>query len=255
MVKVDNKQATNQLTGQDDKEIIRRLRQAITGGQHWYRALLEVIGLWEATEEEIDGRSYNYLTEGEAFDWLLLAERLCQTVDGLIPELEKTALLFHGHPPLNLPPELFKDSIGVTKYNQYLNYFYGITVEEALITAVEDEVRKEKRSYGYYREKDTTNEACRRIYGSTKTIMLRRFRKGRGYPQHNSIGLEQLKEFTYWLFKQRLLKSDKAKVASDTKKALDWLESKGFKQPVSSPDAAPKGAGFILPEPTRRPDL
>ncbi len=244
MVKADNKQATNQLTGQDDKEIIRRLKQAITGGQHWYRALLEAIGLWEATEEEIDGRSYHYLTEGEAFDWLLLAERLCQTVDGLIPEPEKTALLFHGHPPLNLPLEQFKDSIGLTKYNQYLNYFYGVTVEEALITAVEDEVRKERRSYGDYGEKDTTNEAYRRIYGSTKAIMLRRFRKKQGYPELKSIDLEQLKEFTYWLFKQRLLKSDKAKVASDTRKALDWLESKGFKQPASPPDGALEETGF-----------
>lgn len=255
MVEIDDKQATNQLTGQDDKEIIRRLKQAVTGGRHWYRALLEAIGLWETTEEEVDGRSYHYLIDGEAFDWLLLAERLCQAMEGLIPDQEKTALLFRAHPPLDLPLEQFRDSISVSKHNQYLNYFYGITVEEALITAVEEEVRKEKRSYGICREKDTTNEAYRRIYGSTKAILLRRFRKGRDYPQLNSISLEQLKEFTYWLFKQRLLKSDKAKVASDTRKGLDWLESKGFKQPAGRPDAAPEETGFIPPEPAVRSDL
>ncbi|MEE8419061.1 MAG: hypothetical protein V3S02_03005 [Dehalococcoidales bacterium] len=255
MVKVDKKQETNQLTGQNDKKIIRRLEQAIIGGQHWYRALLEAIGLWETTEEEVDGRSYHYLTGGEAFDWLLLAERLCQTVDSLIPEQEKTALLFHAHPPLNLPLKEFKDAIGATKYNQYLNYFYGITVEEALNTAVEEEVRKERRSYGLYRERDTANEAYRRIYGSTKGILLRRFRKARGYPQLNSISLERLKEFTYWLFKQRLLKSDKAKVASDTRKALNWLESRGYKQPAIPLDASPEETGFILPGPAKRPDL
>lgn len=255
MVKVDKKQATNQITGQVDKEIIRRLKQAISGGQHWYLALLEAIGRWETTEEEVDGRSYHYLTGGEAFDWLLLAERLCRTVDGLIPEQEKTALLFHAHPPLYLPLEQFKDSIGLSKYNWYLNYFYGITVEEALITAVEEEVRKERWSYGLYRERDTTSEAYRRIYGSTKAILLRRFRKARGYPQLNSISLDGLKEFTYWLFKQRLLNSDKAKVASDTRKALDWLETKGFKQPVIPSATASEETGFILAEPAKRPDL
>ncbi len=58
--------------------------------------------------------------------------------------------------------------------------------------------------------------------------MLRRFRKKRGYPQLKSISLTELKEFTYWLFKHRLKQCDKAKVASDTKKALDWLRSNGF---------------------------
>ena len=223
MVNVDNKQETNQLIGQDDKQVVERLKQAIRGGQHWYQALLEAIGLWETMEEEIDGRSFHYLTDDEAFDWLLLAERICGEADGLVPEPEKTALLFHGSPPVVLPLEQFKESIGEARYKQHLNHFYGITVEEALITAVEDEIRKERRSYGYYRETDTTNEACRRVYGSTRGIMLRRFRKAKGYPQTSSIGLEQLKEFTYWLFKQRILNSDKAKVASDTKKALDWL--------------------------------
>jgi hypothetical protein len=36
--------------------------------------------------------------------------------------------------------------------------------------------------------------------------------------------LTELKEFTYWLFKYRLRQSDKAKVASDTKKALGQLK-------------------------------
>jgi len=35
-----------------------------------------------------------------------------------------------------------------------------------------------------------------------------------------------MKEFTYWLFKYRLKHCDKARVASDTKKALDWLNGR-----------------------------
>ena len=114
------------LTEAGDAEAIRHLKLAIRSGQHWYLALLEAIGLWSSAEEAHDGRSYRYLIAGEAFDWLLLAERLCDTVDGLLPEDEKTALLFHGRPPLVLSQHEFKNLVGSIKYQQYLNYFYGI---------------------------------------------------------------------------------------------------------------------------------
>ncbi len=207
---------------------MKYLEQAITSGKHWYIALLEAIGLWDITEENRSGHTYRYLIAGEAFDWLRLAERLCEVVDGLLPDDEKTALLFHGKPPLNLPTEKFKELIGSVKYHQYLNYFYGITVEEALILAVQEEVRKERGALAYYREKDTANEAYQQIYGATKAVLLRRFRRDKSYPQLKSISLTELKEFTYWLFKYRLKHCDKARVASDTKKALNWLKSNGI---------------------------
>ena len=62
---------------EDARAIIQRLEQAIIGGKHWYIALLEAIGLWTKAEENHNGRTYRYLIAGEAFDWLLLAERLC----------------------------------------------------------------------------------------------------------------------------------------------------------------------------------
>jgi hypothetical protein len=212
----------------DDDRAIRHLQQAIAGGQHWYLALLEAIGLWTKAEETHNGRTYCYLIAGEAFDWLLLAERLCETVDGLLPQDEKLALLFHGKPPLNLSPGQFKELIGSAKYHQYLNYFYGITVEEASVLAVEEEVHKERLASGYFRYQDTTNEAYHRIYGSTRAILLRHFRRDRGYPQLKSISLTEMKEFAYWRFKYRLEHCEKAKVASDTKKALVWLKRQGF---------------------------
>lgn len=209
-------------------QAIRHLEQEIIKGKHWYLALLEAIGLWEITEETYNRRAYNYLIAGEAFDLMLLAERICQAVDGLLPENEKVNLLFHGQPPLELKEKEFKAIIGESKYHQYLNFFYGITVEEALIPAVEDEIRKERRIFGFYKEKDITNEVYRRIYSATRAILLRRFRREQKYPQLKSINLTELKEFTYWLFKYRLANSDKARVASDTKKSLDWLKSKGY---------------------------
>ena len=218
----------SQLASTGDTEAIRYLEQAIASGKHWYIALLEAIGLWTTAEETHNGRNYQYLIAGEAFDWLLLAERLCQTVDGLLPDKEKDALLFYGKSPLNLTPKKFKELIGNTKYHQYLNYFYGITVEEALIWAVQEEVRKERHILGYSKDDDSDNEAYRRIYGATKAVLLKRFRRDKDYPQLRSISLTELKEFTYWLFKYRLEYGDKARVASDTNKALEWLNINGF---------------------------
>jgi hypothetical protein len=204
-------------------EAIIHLEQAIIGGKHWYIALLEAIGLWTETEETYNGRHYHYLIDGEAFDWLLLAERLCEAVDDLLPEEEKLALLLHNKPPIKLSKGKFKELIGSSKYRQYLNYFYGITVEEALILAVQEEVRKERRTLGYNNEHNLVNEVHQRIYGATKTILLKRFQREKGYPQLKSTSLTKLKEFTYWLFKYRLKQCDKARVASDTKKALEQL--------------------------------
>jgi hypothetical protein len=218
-----------QLTSTGDNESIRYLKQALVDGQHWYITLLQAIALWNKTGEIYEGRTYLYIIDDEAFDWLLLAERLCATIDGLLPEDEKNSLLFHGKPPLEMTAGEFKKLIGSTKYHQYLNYFYGVTVEEALLLAVQEEVRKERRVSGYTTKQDTTNEAYRRIYGSTRTDLLKNFRQDKNYPQRRSITITELKEFTYWLFKYRLKHCDKARVASDTKKALDWLnESNGL---------------------------
>jgi hypothetical protein len=212
-----------QPTSSNNTEAIKHLEQAILSGQHWYIALLEAIGLWTKNEETINGRHYQYLIDGQAFDWLLLAERLCQEVDDLLPEEEKIALLFHGRPPVDLSSSKFKALIGSVKYRQYLNYFYGITVEESLLLAVQEEVRKEKRTLGYHKEHNLTDQVYQRVYGTTRASLLQRFRRDKGYPRLRSISLTELKEFSYWLFKYRLKHCDKARVASDTKKALERL--------------------------------
>ncbi|GAH27096.1 unnamed protein product, partial [marine sediment metagenome] len=118
--------------------------------------------------------------------------------------------------------------IGEAKYHQYLNYFYGVAVEEALISAVQGEVRKERRIGGYNNEEhDAINEVYRRIYGATRAALLKQFRREKDYPQLRSINLTELKGFTYWLFKYRLKQCEKARVASDTKKALEQLRRNG----------------------------
>jgi hypothetical protein len=204
----------------DDTKSIQHLKGAIAEGKHWYVALLEAIKLWASTEEDYDGRHYKYLIDGEAFDWLTLAERLCEEVDGLIPEKERLNLLFFDQAPIELTRDEFKSLIGNAKYQAYLNYLYGILVEQLLILAITDEIRKRKRVLGLNNDDGITDEAYKRIYGATRGELLRRFRKERRYPRLRSISLSELNEFTYWLFKYRVKTREKSCVASDTKKAL-----------------------------------
>ena len=207
-----------------DREAILHLRQAVCTGKNWYVALLEAIGLWGSSSELHDGRYYRYLIGGEAFDWLCLAERLCQEIDGLIPENEKLDLLFAATPPIDLPPAEFRQLIGDVKYRAYLNYLYGVVVEEALLSVVEEEVLKENGHLTLILDQRIEQEAYRRIYEAEMFDLLSLFRGQRGYANGDSISLTEKKEFTYWLFKYRVEHSEKARVASDTRKALAWLQ-------------------------------
>jgi hypothetical protein len=203
-----------------DAKAIAHLKQAVANGKHWYMALLEAIKLWKSAEEDYHGRHLRYLIDGEAFDWLLLAERLSDEISESIPEKERINLLFFDLPPLELTREEFKKLIGPVKYRAYLNYLYGVLVEENLISAVVDEIRKERLASGLNKHEDILDKAYRRIYGDDQQTLLDSFRKEKRYPKRKSMTLSELKEFTYWLFKYRIKKCDKSRVASDTKKAL-----------------------------------
>ena len=207
-----------------DREAILHLREAVSTGKNWYVALLEAIGLWGSAEELHDGRYYRYLIGGEAFDWLTLADRLCQEIDGLIPENQKLDLLFAATPPIDLSASEFRQLIGDAKYRAYLNYLYGVVVEEALVSVVEEEVLKENGHLTLILGQRVEQEAYRRIYDAEMFDLLTLFRVQRGYANVDSISLTEKKEFTYWLFKYRVEHSEKAKVASDTRKALAWLQ-------------------------------
>ncbi|HEX76115.1 MAG TPA: hypothetical protein G4O12_05980 [Dehalococcoidia bacterium] len=217
---LQGEQNISDVRAEGDTEAIEHLKQAVANGKHWYLALLEAIKLWNSAGENYDGRHYCYLIDGEAFDWLLLAERLCEEISQSIPEKEKTDLLFFDRPPLELTKERFKRLIGPAKYRAYLNYLYGVLVEEALILAVVNEIRKEKRASGSNKYEDELDKAYHRIYGASQQALLDKFRKEKKCPKRKSMSVNELKEFTYWLFKHRLKICDKSRVASDTKKAL-----------------------------------
>ena len=215
-----NPETTSPLTTTGDAKAITHLKQAVASGTHWYLALLEAVKYWKSAREDYKDRNYTYLIGGEAFDWLILAERLCHEISDSVPEKERVNLLFFDQPPLEISKEKFKKLIGPSKYRAYLNYLYGVLVEEALISAVVDEIRKERRSVGLNKHEDVTDKAYRRIYGATQKALLDKFRQEKKYPKRNSMSLTERKEFTYWLFQHRLKICDKSRVASDTKKAL-----------------------------------
>ena len=206
------------------KDPIQHLKDSIADGKNWYTALLEAIGMWTVPEEQFNGRHYKYLIAGEAFDWFLLAERLCLELEGLVPEDERIDMIF-GKPPFEISITVFKETIGSKKYRAFLNYFYGVTVEQALQFAVETEIEKE--AHGKIPRQNSHKQAFMRIYNSDEATLLQRFQQGRTPCQTDDLSLNEIDEFTYWLFKYRFANSDSARMASDTRKALKLLENWG----------------------------
>ena len=210
-------------TSRPGQAAIHEMRQALLDGRDWPTALLEAMARWTPSEEEYEGRHLKYFIEAEAFDWLLLAERLCRAVDGLIPEDEREELLFHGKFPPTFDRSRFQGLLGVEKFRGYLNYFYGVTTEECLQSAVEQEAHKRHLSNGNGYQDDFSEDVFARIYRLPRAELLLQFRQAKGYPAEESMSLTESKEFLYWLFKYRMEHSDKVKVASDTQKALNYL--------------------------------
>ncbi|HEU4759232.1 MAG TPA: hypothetical protein VFT91_04535, partial [Dehalococcoidia bacterium] len=207
---------------------------------------------WPLAGETVGERTYCYLIAGEAFDWLLLAERLCEELDGLIPAEECEDLLFHGRLPVDLAEADFRRHLGSAKYRAHLNFLYGVRVEEALQFEVQEEVHKERLSR-VWENGHVDDEVCRRIYGATRAELLAEWRHschserrgpsgagGRSFAKESGVGqatarrttpsevsdalsLADLAEFTYWLFRYRLRYGEPARVASDTRKGLAAL--------------------------------
>ena len=201
-----------------DARAIKHLRDEVKAGKNWYAALLEAINLWRSAEEEYKGERYLYLVGEQAFDWLRLAERLCYEISEYVPEDELINLLFFDRSPVEISELEFKQALGPAKYRAYLNYLYGVLIEQALLLATIYEVRK--ASIMPLGPEEEAASAYRRIYHAELTELLNAFQKEMKYPRRKSLTLTEMKEFTYWLFRYRVKTSEKPRVASDTKKAL-----------------------------------
>ena len=214
---------------------IDQLRAALEDGLDWPEPLLRSMSMWTLPEESYRGRVNTYLIAGEAFDWLLLAERLLHAVKKHVPESEREDLLFHGRFPPHFDASQIGGLLGVDKHRGYLNYHYGVTVEEALQLTAELELQKRDAANGLTDRDDYTENAFRKLYRAPRSELLREFRGERGSANRRSIGLTESKAFTYWLFKRRLHVSDKPRVASDTRKGLEQLRRMARTPPAHLP--------------------
>jgi hypothetical protein len=201
-------------------------------GTPWFEAMMDAIALWEQPSERIDGREYRYLIAGEAFDWLLLAERLAEAAPSCAPTDELARLLFEAIPPSGagtpIDDERLRELIGDAKHRAHLNFVYGVVVEEALQYCAELELAKERSTVSIrdLREDDAPlDPVYERIYGRARHDLLDEFRTAHALPRTDVISLTEMKEFLYWLFKYRVTNQEPARVASDTRKALAQLSA------------------------------
>lgn len=208
------------------ERVTRLLKQSIKRGLPWQEAILEAMERWTLPSEMYNGARQQYLIHGEAFDWLLLARRFATEIESLIPDGERVGKLQTGYFIFDFPPEELRRLLGVTKYRAYLNYWYGVTVEQGLQLAMRSEVRKERVSLGLSARARVSDTVFSRIYGNTRPHLLAEFRE----ETFEGDALDQpdveLKTFTYWLFKRRLEKCEPSLLASDTRKGLEWLDGK-----------------------------
>jgi hypothetical protein len=211
----------------DEAANLERFRNDIERGEEWAHALIDAMARWSAPEDTHRGRRLRFFISGEAFDWPLLAQRLCGAATDLIPAVERDDLLLRGRLPdrlgANSLGDMMKSRLGVEKHRGYLNFHYGVTVEEALLHAVEGEVRKRNLARGARYLTDETEEAFERLYGAPRDQLIAEFKSDTGARLGRGMSQRQGRELTYWLFSYRVKNADQAKMASDTKKGLDQL--------------------------------
>ena len=204
---------------------VNEFRAELNSGVPWERALLSAMGQWPLAEETHNGRRYKYMVGGEAFDWLLLAERLCSEAMDLIPQRDLERLLFEGELPEPTSDDELRELLGGSKYRAYLNFHYGIVLEEALQLDAEENVRKRHLARGFSDSEELSEEAFRHLYTLSKSELLSEFRAKSALGAREGLTLSDLKEFTYWLHKRRVNYWDPARVASDTRIAICRLEA------------------------------
>ena len=215
--------------------ILQRLRERVEAGDDWYFVLMQAAREWPLDEEEVDGERFVYLLDGEALDLLRLCERLALVVEDLVPEGQLLALLANDRPPEHSAYGDLKSLIGAEKYRAYLTFIYGVLVEEMVVQAVLEELRKRHRTSGRTHYDADVDDAYTYVYGRPRDELLEAFRKEKGVQRRSRMTLTRKKEFTFWLFKLRLRNSDKSRVASDTKRALTLLHRyTAARRPVSS---------------------
>jgi len=226
---------SNDSLAKEANAVIKRLKSDIDPvksiDESWKLSILETIAKWPLANEDVAGERLDYLIGGEAFDWRLLAKRLLVECGSKIEQEAwwkwlSDPVLFAG-----LEEPEFMRAVGVDKFRAHLSYFYGVTVEQALVAAVIEEVTHRRVAAGRQLSDGSLEEAYETLYGNARDQLWEVFkheagiksaREGWRHRDEHSLGSEDA--FIYWLFKLRMERSDPAKIASDTRKGLAQLE-------------------------------
>ena len=193
----------------------------------WKSAVFSVISEWPLPDEYHEGEHYIYLLDGEAFDWRSLTDRLIRSCEGLVDSDELEALLLGSDPPDGMTDEEFVRVLGFEKHRAHLNYLYGVTVERGLLLATEETIRKRRVSRGFSPSDDHMDDAYIDLYRASIDELLASYSDDTGWVSPKREPIFQLVDsdaFTYWLFKRRFKLAEPARLASDTRKALEQLE-------------------------------
>ncbi|MEE8045878.1 MAG: hypothetical protein V3T49_03475 [Dehalococcoidia bacterium] len=232
MVSSEETDTTDASLADEATAVITRLKSDLApSANDWKLAVLETIAEWPLASENLAGEQLDYLIGGEAFDWRLLAQRLLSECGSDIDgdswwDWLCDPVLFAGFEE----PD-FMRAVGVDKFRAHLSYFYGVTVEQALLAAVEEEATHRRVAAGRQLNDRSIEVAYETLYGNTRDQLWEVFsleagvkaaREGWRHRDEHSLGSEDA--FTYWLFKLRMERSDPAKIASDTRKGLAKLE-------------------------------
>jgi len=197
---------------------LRHFDAELDAGSHWYLAALRACGRWRQATEAYQGRRLVYLVAREALDLVLLIDRIASTRRDAVPRAERDELRYCGRPPIYVPGHEFAAALGEPRYTAYLNHFYGIDVEEAVVHAVELEVDK---AHPLDR---ASGDVYLMVYGQTLQELLSSYRAGGGLEDDGRVRWADWKDFTYWRFRLRLRTQVPARVASDTRKGIALLQ-------------------------------
>ncbi len=208
--------------------LIEKMKHSIENGNNWFDAFLHLISSWKLRSELVGSKNYNYLIAGEAFDWLLLAERVCSTLKDFIPNDQYNALIISGKFPYHLNVNEFRNIIGFNKYRLILNYWYGVVVELFVQLAEEESILRDNFSKGLLDDVEIEKIVFQNLYGKPKIELFREYSLSYEKKFSNRLTLFEFKEFNYWLFKLRFNSFEPALVASDTLKGIKYMNKNDF---------------------------
>ncbi len=162
------------MSAQEALAAISRLKSSIGSAESdWKFTVLEAIADWPLANEDVGGETFEYLIGGEAFNWRLLAQRLLGECGSVIPdetlwEWLSDSVLFAGFEE----PD-FMRAVGVDKFRAHLSYFYGVTVEQSLLVAVEEEVTHQRVGSGRQLSDGSLERAYALLYDPSNTLRRR----------------------------------------------------------------------------------